>query len=82
MPAIQKYIMKISASGSLCTQAALAIPIINAPITAPGMLPKPPIITTAKLSITTATLIPTWTDIKGAVNEPARAAKKAPTKKI
>ena len=62
----------------MCTAAERAIPTISAPIAAPGMLPSPPMMTTAKETITTATETPGCTEIIGAVSAPPSDARKIP----
>ena len=51
---------------------------MTAPMAAPSIEPRPPMITTAKLTMITLTLMPGWTEIIGAVKAPPSAARKTP----
>ena len=55
---------------------------MSAPSAAPGMLPSPPITTTAKARTITSTPIPGTTDTVGAVSAPPIAASIVPTVKV
>ncbi len=55
---------------------------MSAPSAAPGMLPRPPITTTAKASTITSTPMPGTTDTVGAVSAPPMAASVVPSVKV
>jgi len=57
------------------------MPTNSAPIAAPSIEPRPPMITTAKAMMITLTPMPGETEIIGAVSAPPSAAKKTPIAK-